>query len=800
MKHDSLTFTCFWAINDELDIHKMKKQMDEMKRVGLQGIVFQPRNYPGKPKYLGKEYMNILNEVILYAKSLGMIFWIYDEDGWPSGSAGGRTKKEYPDVKCQWLEWHDNQIVWKEENDINSLDQKGVGIFIELTHEGYKKGLSPEAFDYVEGFFSDEVGFLAGHGASVHHGGVPWCPEIEDKYRERYQRDVKKDLPKLFVEQDDYEQVRYRYWELLAECLVDSFYKPVNEWCLANGKKFTAHLKGEENIYFQVPYNGSAFRLLRNVNVPAIDALERYPSGNFFPRMASSLAKQFYDGEAFAEAIGGSGWGLTPEDFVRFFDWLTECGISTFTMHLQQYQLKAEAIRDWPPSIPLHMNWKEVLPAAIAKVNRIHEEKEAKKSKRTILLVAPCRAVRAKFDPVASMQINEHNGTRLPDTEAVAISDSFDDLVEDCMAVTTNFDVTEEQLLEEYGNVVSEGLQLGNIVYDGVIFGEGCLFVKQEIVTQIQQAGLETSLAKEACVGKEKSLQMPMTASVELSQQPWQIEKIGENQMLVEYQKETDGWLNSIIKTTNAYDNRNLKLVLSDPVGTIQINGVTLKSENGLVYDLAENWKQIARETIDGYDQYRISIQTIPDGEQRPFVFLKGDFRLKTDGMWMEKDGHQKQYKGGFVLANTDTPKDTSDFIQAGLPFMAQPIIVTKQVQIKEDVNQAMIKINDVYADAAMVSIDETELGWAFGPDWSVECPELGKGEHTVRLKLIPNTFNTYGPHHHLDGDRHLTSPMQYEGIKNFADHDCSPEYTLVEAWHFVKFGINGNVEIDKVM
>lgn len=84
-----------------------------------------------------------------------------------------------------------------------------------------------------------------------------------------------------------YQLVRTRYWELMTDELVDSFYKPIHDWCLANGKEFTAHLKGEENLFFQLSYSGSCFHVLRNVSVPAIDALERHPGNQYYSRKES---------------------------------------------------------------------------------------------------------------------------------------------------------------------------------------------------------------------------------------------------------------------------------------------------------------------------------------------------------------------------------------------------------------------------------------------------------------------------------------------------------------------------------
>ena len=43
---------------------------------------------------------------------------------------------------------------------------------------------------------------------------------------------------------------RYRYWQILSDILADSFYRPVNEWCVRYGKRYTAHLKGKRKSLF----------------------------------------------------------------------------------------------------------------------------------------------------------------------------------------------------------------------------------------------------------------------------------------------------------------------------------------------------------------------------------------------------------------------------------------------------------------------------------------------------------------------------------------------------------------------
>lgn len=178
---------------------------------------------------------------------------------------------------CQWLEWNRlgdapshaerltdyagaeggiYEVNLHSKRGVSSLDPIATAKFIELTHEAYRMGLAQEAFDYVTGFFSDEVAFLDGHSVTFQSGGIPWSESFPKAYEERYGEALLPQLPLLFVEGACAARVRARYWELLTDALIDGFYKPIADWCAANDKLFTAHLKAEENPFFQLIYSG----------------------------------------------------------------------------------------------------------------------------------------------------------------------------------------------------------------------------------------------------------------------------------------------------------------------------------------------------------------------------------------------------------------------------------------------------------------------------------------------------------------------------------------------------------------
>ena len=135
-----------WAINGELNKAQLVKQLEEMRSYGFDGTIFHPRYYPGKPSYMGEEYLKILSEVILRAKELEMEFWIYDENGWPSGSADGKVLEHFPDSLCQWLVEKDGQIRIESRKNFNTFDREQMQYFIRVTYDAYRLGLESEAF------------------------------------------------------------------------------------------------------------------------------------------------------------------------------------------------------------------------------------------------------------------------------------------------------------------------------------------------------------------------------------------------------------------------------------------------------------------------------------------------------------------------------------------------------------------------------------------------------------------------------------------------------------------------------
>lgn len=86
----------FWAWNTRLESGKLMRQIDMMKKMGMGGFHMHVRTGMDSP-YLDHEYMNFIRECTEKAKKEHMLAWLYDEDRWPSGSAGGKVTAGKPE-------------------------------------------------------------------------------------------------------------------------------------------------------------------------------------------------------------------------------------------------------------------------------------------------------------------------------------------------------------------------------------------------------------------------------------------------------------------------------------------------------------------------------------------------------------------------------------------------------------------------------------------------------------------------------------------------------------------------------
>ena len=84
--------TPFWAWNADLDRAELARQIDKFAEMGFGGFHMHVRQGL-ESSYLGDDFLDAVRFCTEYAKSKNMLAWLYDEDRWPSGVAGGMVTK-----------------------------------------------------------------------------------------------------------------------------------------------------------------------------------------------------------------------------------------------------------------------------------------------------------------------------------------------------------------------------------------------------------------------------------------------------------------------------------------------------------------------------------------------------------------------------------------------------------------------------------------------------------------------------------------------------------------------------------
>ena len=85
--------TPFWSWNCEMTADMLTRQIEYLKEMGFGGFHMHSRFGMATP-YLSDEFMSLVRACTDKAKDENMLAWLYDEDKWPSGFAGGLVTRE----------------------------------------------------------------------------------------------------------------------------------------------------------------------------------------------------------------------------------------------------------------------------------------------------------------------------------------------------------------------------------------------------------------------------------------------------------------------------------------------------------------------------------------------------------------------------------------------------------------------------------------------------------------------------------------------------------------------------------
>ncbi len=499
----------FWSWNDGLKVEELSRQVRDMKAHGMGGFFMHSRDGL-ETVYMGPEWLDCIRETVRVAKEEGMGAWLYDEDRWPSGAAGGLVPARGGDAfrakvvtveECEAppentedvlaifaavveggtivsarrltfdataVQVGDTLLVFRREvsgpsewfNDdayADNLNPDAVATFIDITYEAYRKEVGEEFGGAVPGIFTDEPNIFAPTARSGLRA-LPWTDALDTYFRGRRGYDLLDVLPWLFYDGQRASKARHDYWYTISQRFTEAYSKQLGEWCEKHGLAFTGHYLMETEMGHGIIRGGAIMPHFRYQHVPGIDMLTEQTHENLTIKQCTSVANQFGRKRVLSELYGCSSWELTFEGQKWSGDWQYVLGVNLRCQHLALYTLRGCRKRDYPPAFNYNTTWWKyngVVEDYFARVGRVLTEGEAV---RDVLLL----------HPVATgwSMLGEGQQSR---EEVDAYGERLNQFTRALLAAHYDFDFGDEQIMATDGRVGDEALWVGQAAYKAVV-------------------------------------------------------------------------------------------------------------------------------------------------------------------------------------------------------------------------------------------------------------------------------------------------------------------------------------------
>ena len=372
----------FWFWNGTMEENELTRQIKLMTENGCKGAVLHART-GNKIPYLSKRWFELIRHTCRCARKLNFKIWLYDEEGYPSGTAGGLVQKDRPDLYQQCLYFSKEAPefrfnfqcepfapgVWllRFPPLVDVFNPESIERFINITHETYRREIGEFFGNTVEVMYTDDESFLG-----AHIPGVVYSPYLARAWEERYQRS----FTGLLEDFQKKPEVRRDYYSLARELFLKNFIEPQKRWCNANDLRLVGHLCGDEGpLHYAIRRHGSAMPYYKAEDIPSIDDFlcdlrdQRYCHEPFsyshtrylplsgertFPllcyKLGQSAADQYANGKFSAETLTFLGWDVTPRFLHKQMLFELLMGVNLITHHAYYYTVDDETIKDCPPS------------------------------------------------------------------------------------------------------------------------------------------------------------------------------------------------------------------------------------------------------------------------------------------------------------------------------------------------------------------------------------------------------------------------------------------------------------------
>ena len=389
--------------------------LDDLKAMGMGGAHIHSRTGMDLP-YLSPEFMEMVRYSHKKLDALGMLTWLYDEDRFPSGAAGGLVTKDWklrqrylvlspqalppadaaekqriflgnyqiklengclahyqffapgspvPATGETWYlyreiagdnAWFNNQAY------VDTLNPAAIDEFIRQTHEVYYKEFGKDFGSSIPAIFTDEPQFCPKgtlrFAADKEIITLPFTDDFPQTYQKAYGCDFFESLPECIWELPGgaLSAKRYYYHDHICTRFVNAFADNIGRWCKKHHIALTGHMMEEPTLASQTAVLGEAMRSYRSFDLPGIDMLYDGRELNT-AKQAQSAVHQFGAQGMMSELYGVTNWDFDFRGHKLAGDWQAALGVTLRVHHLTWTSMAGEAKRDYPASIGYQSPW-----------------------------------------------------------------------------------------------------------------------------------------------------------------------------------------------------------------------------------------------------------------------------------------------------------------------------------------------------------------------------------------------------------------------------------------------------------
>lgn len=498
-----------WVWNDRMSTALVDRDLADLKAKGFGGVFIHPR--PGLiTPYMSDEWLALVRHTVDAGKNLGMKVWIYDENSYPSGFAGGIVPALMPDAKRAAIRMMraDSIIVPFTDQPFLILAPDGTGYadvtaralaggmprgdyrifhvveeqpapwhggytyvdmmrpdvtrtFIEVTLKAYEQVIGDAFGTVVPGVFQDEAEVRPARIDD--HPVVQYTPALFDRFRERFGYDLRPVLPSLYEAVGDWRRVRHDFYALVLTLFIDGWAKQYYDSCSAHNLALTGHYW--EHDWPRPALGPDNMAMYQYAHVPGVDVLMNEFRTDVHAQFGNvravkeirSVANQLGRERTLSETFGAGGWEMTFADQKRIADWEYALGVNLMNQHLTYVTLAGARKRDHPLSFSYHEPWWKFYRPLNDHFGRLSVALSAGEQVNEVLVLEPTTTGWM------------HYGAVWPNPVLDSLGTAFQDLVNAIEDAQIEYDLGSEDILRNHGSVAGKRLVVGKRSYGLVV-------------------------------------------------------------------------------------------------------------------------------------------------------------------------------------------------------------------------------------------------------------------------------------------------------------------------------------------